>query len=79
MTAGWELATGLPYFCWDTLATSFLAVPELCEFRDVTCDIVTEGSSEGRSMLTPGGRPVKAAVAVDADVFYAHCLETLRR
>jgi len=40
---------------------------------------VTEGPSEGRSVLTPDGRPVKAAVAVDADRFYAHCLETLRR
>jgi len=79
MTAGWELATGLPYFCWDTLATSSLAVPELCEFRDVTCDIVTDGPSEGRSVLTTGGRPVKAAVGVDAEGFYAHCLETLRR
>jgi purine nucleosidase len=79
MTAGWELATGLPYFCWDTLATSSLAVPELCEFRDVTCDVVTDGPSEGRSVLTPGGRSVKAAVGVDADGFYAHCLETLRR
>jgi len=79
MTAGWELATGLPYFCWDTLATSFLAVPELCEFRDLACDIVTEGPSEGRSVLTSDGRPVRAAIAVDADGFYAHCLATLRR
>ena len=79
MTAGWDLATGLPYFCWDTLTTSYLAVPGLFEFRDVTCDIVTEGPSEGRSVLTPDGRPVKAAIGVDADRFYAHCLETLRR
>jgi len=79
MTAGWELATGLPYFCWDTLATSSLSIRELCEFHDVTCDIVTDGPSEGRSVVTPGGRSVKAAVGVDADRFYAHCLETLRR
>jgi inosine-uridine nucleoside N-ribohydrolase len=79
MTAGWELATGLPYFCWDTLATSSLAVPELCEFRDVTCDVATDGPSEGRSVLTSNGRPVRAAVGVDPDGFYAHCLETLRR
>jgi purine nucleosidase len=45
----------------------------------VTCDVVTEGPSEGRSVLTPDGRPVKAAVEVDAERFYAHCLETLRR
>jgi len=79
MTAGWELATGQPYFCWDTLATSSLAVPELCEFRVVTCDVATDGPSEGRSVLTSNGRPVRAAVGVDADGFYAHCLETLRR
>jgi len=79
MTAGWDLATGLPYFCWDTLATSYLAAPELCEFRRMTCDVVTEGASQGRSIPTDDGRPVEVAFGVDADGFYAHCLETLRR
>jgi len=79
MTAGWDLATGLPYFCWDTLTTAHLAVPDLCTFREVRCDVVTEGESQGRTMPTERGRSVTAAVDADAERFYAHCLETLRR
>jgi purine nucleosidase len=79
MTSGWDVATGLPYYCWDTLTTSYLAVPELCTFRDVECDVETEGPSEGRTVATAGGRPVKVAVDVDAERFYEHCLDTLRR
>jgi purine nucleosidase len=79
MTSGWELATGLPYFCWDTLTTSYLSAPELCTFREVECDVVSEGPSQGRTVATRGGRPVKVAVDVDADRFYQHCLETLKR
>ena len=81
MTSGWEVAVGkgLPYFCWDTLATSSLARPDLCTYRDVRCDVVTEGPSEGRTLPTADGRTVRAADRVDADGFYAHALETLRR
>ncbi len=78
MTSGWELATGRPYFCWDTLTTSYLAA-ELCTFRDVECDVETEGPSQGRTVVTAGGRPVKVAAEADAEGFYEHCLETLRR
>jgi purine nucleosidase len=79
MTAGWDLATGLPYFCWDTLTTSYLSVPDLCGFREVGCEVLVEGSSQGRTVATPGGRLVRAAAEVDAERFYAHCLETLKR
>jgi purine nucleosidase len=79
MTSGWELATGLPYFCWDTLTTSYLSVPELCTFREVGCDVVPEGPSQGRTVVTPEGRHVKIAADVDADRFYQHCLDTLKR
>jgi purine nucleosidase len=79
MTSGWELATGLPYFCWDTLTTSYLSAPELCTFREVRCDVVPEGPSQGRTMVTPGGRPVKVAADVDPGRFYQHCLDTLKR
>ena len=79
MTAGWDLATGLPYFCWDTLTTSYLARSDLCTFREIPVEVVPEGSSQGRTIITDGGRPVKAAMDVDADGFFAHVLETLRR
>jgi inosine-uridine nucleoside N-ribohydrolase len=80
MTSAWELATGQPaYYCWDTLATSYLACPEICTYREVRCDVVTGGPSEGRTLVTERGRMVKVAEGVDAEAFYAHCLETLRR
>lgn len=79
MTAGWDLATGLPYFCWDTLTTSYLARPDLCTYREVSIDVLTDGPSQGRTVVSAGGRPVKAAMDVDANGFYAHALETLRR
>lgn len=79
LTAGWDLATGLPYFCWDTLATSYLAAPELCTFDEVRVELIADGPSQGRTKPSEGGRPVKAAVDVDVDGFYAHALEALRR
>jgi purine nucleosidase len=78
LTAGWDLATGLPYFCWDTLATSYLAAPELCTYREVGVEVISEGPSQGRTMPSDRGRPVRAAVDVDAAAFYAHALEVLR-
>ena len=81
MTSGWEISPGmgLPYFCWDTLTTSSLAVSDVCTFREVRCEVVTEGASEGRTRPTESGRVVNAADRVDAEKFYAHALETLRR
>jgi purine nucleosidase len=80
MTAGWELATGLPYFCWDTLTTSYLDRPDLCTFRQIPLDVVTDGPSQGRTVvMADGGRRVNVAVDVDAEAFFAHALETLRR
>jgi purine nucleosidase len=79
MTAAWDLATGLPYFCWDTLTTSYLSVPDLCTFREVGCEVVITGPSQGRTVASTGGRPVNVAADVDAERFYEHCLETLRR
>lgn len=79
LTAGWDRATGLPYYCWDTLATSYLAAPQLCTYREVRVEVVDDGPSQGRTVLSDRGRPVNAAVGVDADGFYAHTLEALRR
>lgn len=80
LTAGHVLRTGEEYYFWDTLTTSYLAVPELCEFRTVRCDVIDRGPSSGRTLRTDGGRPVKAAVGLtDPAAFYDHVLDTLRR
>jgi purine nucleosidase len=80
LTAAHEMRTGEDYYFWDTLTTSYLAVPELCGFREVLCDVIPYGESQGRTLVTESGRPVKAATSlVDASAFYDHVLETLRR
>lgn len=79
MTFGTRESTGLPYYCWDSLTASYLGRPDLCEFREVTCDVVTKGPSEGRTASSRNGRPVQMAVRVDREGFYRHCLESLRR
>ncbi len=75
----WAITAGYDYYCWDTLATSHLAAPHLCSFRRVPCDVLTHGPSQGRTVISEGGREVKVAERVDAEAFYAHCLTVLQR
>lgn len=75
----WAITAGYDYYCWDTLTVSYLGKPDLCAFREVRCEVVTEGPSQGRTRPTPDGRTVLAADQVDADAFYRHCLEALAR
>lgn len=75
----WALTAGYDYYCWDTLTVSYLARPELCTFRQVRCEVITEGPGSGRTLITKEGRIVKAAQHVEAEAFYSHCLDTLRR
>jgi purine nucleosidase len=74
----WALTAGSDYYCWDTLTVSYLARPDLCTFREVRCEVITEGASQGRTIPSSDGRVVRAADLVDAPGFYEHVLETLR-
>ena len=77
LTFGTLETTGLPYCCWDSLTTSYLAEPDICSFETVHCDVITRGESQGRIVRLAGGRAVRCARAVDADRFYRHFLNTL--
>ncbi|RBQ15079.1 nucleoside hydrolase [Spongiactinospora rosea] len=77
MTFGTLETTGMPYCGWDSLTTSYLAVPDMFEFETARCRVVTTGPSQGRTVRDPAGRPVKCARTVDPDHFYKHCLATL--
>lgn len=74
----WALTAGSDYYCWDTLTVSYLARPDLCTFREVRCEVITEGASQGRTIPSSDGRAVRAADLVDAQGFYEHVLETLK-
>jgi purine nucleosidase len=77
LTFGTLETTGLPYCCWDSLTTSYLAEPGICAFETAYCDVITRGESEGRVVRAAGGRAVRCAGAVDAGRFYRHLLRTL--
>jgi len=79
LTADHQLRTGTPYFCWDTLTVSYLARPDLVTYREVSCDVVVGGASQGRTVPLASGRSVTAAATVDVAGFFDHCRETLRR
>jgi purine nucleosidase len=78
-TAAHVERTGEHYYFWDTLTTTYLARPDLCEYDEVRCDVIPGGESQGRTVITDNGRPVKVATAVDTPRFLEHLLETLAR
>ncbi|MEU8384714.1 nucleoside hydrolase [Streptosporangium sp. NPDC048865] len=77
LTFGTLETTGLPYCCWDSLTTSYLADQDICTFETVRCDVVTRSASQGRIVRSAGGRAVRCARSVDPDRFYRHFLTTL--
>ncbi|GIJ34803.1 nucleoside hydrolase [Micromonospora sediminimaris] len=77
MTFGTVETVGSPYCCWDSLATSYLAAPELFTFDQVRCTVVVDGASEGRTVRADDGRVVRCAITVKQEDFYRHCLQLL--
>ncbi len=67
------------YFFWDVLTTAYLGRPDLFELREWETEIVTEGPSQGRTRVVPGGRKVTALDKVDVESFYAYMLEQWAR
>ncbi|MES1022441.1 nucleoside hydrolase [Gloeocapsa sp. BRSZ] len=67
------------YYFWDVLATAYLAHPEFYELRMWETEIVTNGISQGRTKITPGGRKVWAMDKVDKSSFYDYILQQWRR
>jgi purine nucleosidase len=79
MSFGTLETTDLPYFCWDSLTTSYLHRLDLFEFREVRTEIICEGDKAGQIHAADGGRAVKTAVRADASAFYDLCLTSFRR
>jgi purine nucleosidase len=67
------------YYFWDILATAYLAHPEFYQLREWETAIVTEGKSQGRTKIQPGGRKIMAMDKVDTESFYSYILEQLKR
>ena len=71
----YSLAIPQDYYCWDILATAYLARPELYQTVEYETDIITTGASQGRTILRAGGRKIKVMDWVDKEKFYSYLLQ----
>ena len=71
----YALATPQDYYCWDVVATTYLARPEFYQVSERETTIVTTGMSQGRTKIQSGGRKIRVMEAVDRERFFAYLLE----
>ena len=75
----YSLAIPQDYYCWDILATAYLARPELYKIEEKETDIITAGASQGRTILRSGGKIIKVMTKVDKEEFYSYLLQQFAR
>ena len=75
----YSLAIPQDYYCWDVLATAYLARPELYRVEEKETDIITTGASQGRTILKSGGRKIKVMTEVNKPEFYQYLLQQFAR
>ncbi len=75
----YSLAIPQDYYCWDILATAYLARPELYEIEQKETDIITTGASQGRTILKSGGKKIKVMTEVNKEEFYSYLLHQFAR
>ena len=66
------------YFMWDMLATSYLTIPGKFTLESVKAVVSDRPPNAGQTVLTPSGHPLKIAVDVDKEAFYAYILEQFK-
>jgi purine nucleosidase len=67
------------YFFWDLLTTAYLGRPEYFTLREYETEIITQGLSQGRTLVKAGARKVRALETVELDKFYPYILESFRK
>jgi purine nucleosidase len=75
----YALVTHQDYFAWDVLTTSYVGQPEMFQLKEWETEIITEGLSQGRTLVKPGGRKILALDKVDLDQFYAYIFKQWSR
>ena len=75
----YSLAIPQAYYCWDILATAYLARPEFYTVEERETDIIPTGISQGRTILKSGGKKIKVMTEVNKDKFYRYLLEQFQR
>ena len=71
----YSLAIPQDYYCWDILATAYLARPELYQTVEQETDIITTGTSQGRTILKSGGKKIRVMSEVNKEQFYSYLLQ----
>jgi purine nucleosidase len=67
---------GIMYW-WDAVAAVSAVHDGIATFRGVRVEVVQQGVSSGRTVVTPAGRPVRAAFSADAAAFERTFLDSL--
>lgn len=75
----YALVTHQDYFAWDVLTTSYVGQPDMFQLREWETVIITEGPSQGRTQVQPGGRKIRALDTVNLDRFYAYIFKQWSR
>ena len=75
----YSLVTHQDYFAWDVLTTAYVGQPDMFMLKDWNTEIITTGISQGRTLVTPGGRKVSALHTVDLDRFYSYIFKQWSR
>ena len=75
--AGMCYALAIPqnYYCWDILATAYLARPQFYRVVEQETDIITTGISQGRTIIKPGGKKIRVMKEIDKESFYRYLLQ----
>lgn len=71
----YALAIPQDYYCWDVLATAYLGCPDLYQVGTAETQIVTTGTSQGKTEILPGGRKIQVMEKVDRAGFYQYLLQ----
>lgn len=71
----YSLAIPQDYYCWDILATAYLARPELYQTEEQETDIITIGASQGKTILKVGGKKIRVMTEVNKKQFYSYLLQ----
>jgi len=67
---------GIMYW-WDAVAAVSTVHDGIAAFRGVRVAVVLDGASSGRTVVSPAGRPVRAAFGADAALFEQTFLDSL--
>jgi purine nucleosidase len=75
----YALVTHQDYYFWDVLTTAYLGRPDLFTLREWETVIVPAGPSQGRTLVQPGGKKIRALDTVDKEQFYEYMLKAWAR